>query len=142
MDDFRICQFCGCRTNAHLRRCCDEGYTEDAVNSKNRNMKVITVWTTHSSNDERGSNDKLIGIFLDEKTAKAHAKGQGWWGGEGNVSKRKAIQVDNNLVYLLDWDCESPVELGVNLVDKTRQKKLNALNKLTKEERQLLGIEE
>lgn len=27
---YRSCEFCGCRTNAHLRRCCDKGYNADA----------------------------------------------------------------------------------------------------------------
>ena len=34
--EFYYCGFCNCHTNAHLRRCCDEGYQDDLKHSSSR----------------------------------------------------------------------------------------------------------
>jgi hypothetical protein len=35
-DGFRVCEFCGCRTNARLRECCDRGLDADRESSRRR----------------------------------------------------------------------------------------------------------
>lgn len=36
---FYTCEFCGCNTNAHLRRCCDKGYRMDVKKCKKAETK-------------------------------------------------------------------------------------------------------
>lgn len=38
--EFRLCQFCGCNTNARLRRCCEAGYEDDLVRISKKPAKT------------------------------------------------------------------------------------------------------
>ncbi len=40
-DGFRTCQFCGCRTNAKMRRCCPKGTEKD----ENRSINICQTPT-------------------------------------------------------------------------------------------------
>lgn len=41
--EFFTCNFCGCNTNANLRRCCDKGYEEDCNKNKPMNKLEIPI---------------------------------------------------------------------------------------------------
>lgn len=47
-DGFRKCQFCGCNTNAKLRRCCNQGYETDLAQS-NKKQKMFGKQVTELS---------------------------------------------------------------------------------------------
>lgn len=102
--------------------------------------QIETVWTAHSSDDERGASAVLLGIFTDEEHAKEAAHMKGWYGGDGNVEKRKALLLSDGQALLLDRKVYYPVTLDANLPQEREVKFQAALAKLTPEEIDLLGI--
>lgn len=66
------------------------------------NLTIETVWTAHTTDDERGRSVDLLGIFSTEGAAKEAAFKKGWYGGNGNVEKRKALLVEDGKALLID----------------------------------------
>jgi hypothetical protein len=104
-------------------------------------MKIISVWTAHTTENEYGRNGVLVGVYSTVVEATKAAAGRGWWGGEGNVTKRYAI-VDSadGKVYLIDQNHNLSIPLGVNIIEWENDVKKSALKKLTPEEKSLLGL--
>ncbi len=91
------------------------------------------------SEGEQGLTGRVVGYFTDINQADMAAKGQGWYGGNGHVTPVTIIQIDefgSNFELVSD----APVLLDVNLVDLAKQKRREALAKLTPEEISILGI--
>lgn len=107
-------------------------------------MKLITVYAAFETVDDCGRHGNLIGVFSDEGMAAGHAIGHGWYGGNGSVTPRKALVVNEEplQVYLLDEECPKKYKVGTNLIEDTKDRKKKALAKLTKEDKELLGIED
>lgn len=104
------------------------------------NQEIQTVWTAHTTEDEHGRNAELLGIFSTEEAAKGAASKKGWYGGDGNVEKRKGLLVGDGEALLIDRVIHYPVSLDTNLVQQRAAKLSDALAKLTAEEIDLLGI--
>ena len=102
--------------------------------------KIITVHTVHETVDEYGRNGALVGIFHHESEARAAAKGKGWYGGEGSVEQRLAIETAEG-AYLLDRSSTGmPATMDTDLVKLRRDQIAAAKAKLTPEELRLLGV--
>jgi hypothetical protein len=107
-------------------------------------MKTITVWTAYTSTNEMSSDGELIGVFLTKGQAEEAAVGRGWWGGMGNVRERKAILCDGRNpdedVYLLDKEYTNLIPIGEDLPARRKELKKKALEKLSPEELDVLGL--
>lgn len=82
-------------------------------------------FAVHIDTDERSS--ALLGYFTSSLDAARAGLGKGWWGSNGRVSPTK--------VTVTIFESLDEYERG--LTDKLKQA---ALNKLTKEEKQILGL--
>lgn len=100
---------------------------------------IITIWTAHETNDERGSHGALIGVFTSKGTAERAANGRGWYGGQGSVQERKGLNTSSG-VFLLDRHHTWPIALDVDLIKFKNEKIEAAKAKLSAEEKELLGI--
>lgn len=85
-----------------------------------------TEWVVTISGDCEGRSIKTFGVFTNETAAKEAAKGADIYGGDGNVRER---------TYMI-YDSVEEFKNG-----KKEELKIQALNKLTKEEKQALGFE-
>jgi len=103
-------------------------------------IDVIKVWTAHTSDDDRGRDSELIGVYPAEGLAKEAARKRGFYGSDGNVAERTAIWVNGEHLYLLDRTTPYPVGMGIDLIRAKAAKKTAALAKLTEEEINLLGL--
>jgi len=111
-------------------------HTRDMVTPSKRTFQQ--VWEVYTTTNEYGSKGKTIGYFTDEKLAKTAAAKQGWYGGEGGIGKRWALYQDDGWIIV-----EKPelVQLDVDMIKYKENAKKAALEKLTQEERVLLGLE-
>ncbi len=107
-------------------------------------FEIIDVWAVH-----QGDTDMTVGYpawyFTEEYKAKEVAFKRGWYCGNAPISKHKAIIVHdvydfplaNTFIYLLSSDSQLKLDEGP---DDILAKKAKALAKLTKEDRELLGL--
>ena len=104
------------------------------------NGQIIDVWAAFECDDDRGRNGAFIGIFRTQQAAKTAAAGRGFYGSEGNVEQRKAAYFADDVLYLLDRTAPMALVLGIDLI-KTKEKRIKqAMDKLTDEEVELLGL--
>lgn len=108
-------------------------------------MEIIDVYVAHGDGGERGIGP-IVGVCSTETNAKMMSKGRGWYGGNGHVGKRKALKITtgrecHEIIYLLDKAMETAVQMDTDIPKLIKERKEAALNKLTKEERILLGLE-
>lgn len=105
--------------------------------------KIVDVFAVFTSNSEHGYPDGYVGIFTTRKEAEVASKGKGWWGGSGTIEERKALVLDDEDVYLLDVYCNRKTKINtIELETPEEKRKKRALAKLTKEDKEILGIEE
>ena len=90
-------------------------------------MKQLTFYEVYDdfSSDGRGNMIRVVGRFTKESDAKLYAVGR------GNYEQKASVREKNVVV------AESIKEMEEVEVEERKQK---ALNKLTKEERELLGL--
>jgi len=103
---------------------------------KHEIIKVYAGWETV---DDFGRHGKLIIVSSDKAAVNKAVEKMGWWGGPGDVQDRTVIKI-KNIVYLLDEEYYKPIKLDRNLTKEEKRNK--ALSKLTKEEKELLGLNE
>jgi non-canonical (house-cleaning) NTP pyrophosphatase len=96
------------------------------------------VWEAYTTENEYGRKGRTIGYFTDEKKAKLAAAKMGWYGSEGGICQRWALYQDDGWIIV-----EKPelVQLDVDMSKYKENAKKAALEKLTQEERILLGLE-
>lgn len=83
---------------------------------------------------ETGS--KVIGYFTDANLAAASGKGEGWYGSDGMVGEVTVLTQDGVIGFILDKE-------SITLEEDAARRAVaiqKALDKLTPEERELLGI--
>ena len=113
----------------------DDGFEDEAK----RGYQIMTVYCAHGDGGDEYRRGPVIGVFTDENRADRHADGKGWYGGNGGVSERKAIHLSDGTVYLIEG---SPIDLNLTARQHDAEVRLKALNKLTAEEKRILGIKE
>jgi hypothetical protein len=96
-----------------------------------RTTHIITVYVVYGI-DYKGSNTNLEAVYSDEASAKAALDDY------QTYEVRKAVELPNGDVYLLDPCCPEPVDLDKQLDNLEQQIKETALNKLTPEEIRIL----
>ena len=101
--------------------------------------KLITVYCAHGDGGERALGP-IIGVYSDEYSAKAAAKTSGWYGGDGGVTKRKAVLSCNNEYHLTDSVYEGALDLDGSKKRAIEEAKVRGLKKLTEFEKQALGL--
>lgn len=99
-------------------------------------MEILTVYGAHGDGGERGLGP-LLGYFTDKKVAQQVSKGKGWYGGDGYISEKMAVNTGNG-VYLIEDP--KPIDLNNEFAIKKDQLKASALSKLTPDEIRALGI--
>lgn len=102
-------------------------------------VKFIYIYAVYTTENEYGRLGSCVGFFSKSNDADLAAKGQGWYGGNGVVQPRRAIQIDNEY-FLLDKDFHTKIIIDTNLHKLEEQKKAEALAKLTEEDKILLGL--
>lgn len=101
-------------------------------------MRFTVAYTVKETVDDRGRTGDLIGVFFSAEEADKAAKGKGWYGGQGEVRERAVLMDESGSVYILE--SAAPITPGVNLPEEHKAKVRAALDKLTPEDRALLGI--
>ena len=98
------------------------------------------VWVVKETIDEYGRPGQLVGVFTSEDSAKTAAHKRGWWGGEGEITKKLGMlnPVDNTEIIVIDMI----IKPNVYLIEATKNDRAAALAKLTPRERELLGVKE
>lgn len=102
--------------------------------------KFFDVWVVKETIDEYGRPGQLVGVFMSDSAAKTAAAKKGWWGGEGEITKKLGMlnPVDKMEIIVIDMIIKPDIDL-IAAAKKDRQV---ALAKLTPRERELLGIKE
>lgn len=101
-------------------------------------ITLAKVYVVKETVDDRGQTGETVGVYFNPKDADVAAKGKGWYGGEGEVRERIGAVLDNGSVLIV----ESVIALqpGVNLPELHKQRVQAALDKLTPEDKILLGV--
>lgn len=100
--------------------------------SKAPGYKIVDVYAAYDE-DMDGRKKNVLGYFTAYTKAVGAARGQGAWGGNGQVETKRAIVIGGKYFIL---EHESPV-MNKTLNDIV---KANALNKLTVAEKRALGL--
>ena len=99
-------------------------------------MNIITLYAVHQGDDDRSWGHPTW--WFDNKTkADNIAKGRGWYGGDAPVSQHAAIKIEDDQ-YLILQNVE-PIRLGGP--DDEKLIRAKALKKLTKLEKEILGLD-
>lgn len=99
-------------------------------------MKILTVYGAHGDGGERGLGP-LLGYFSDKKVAQQVAKGKGWYGGDGYIDQKMALDTGNGVYLIAD---ENPIDLDNEFSMRKDELKASALSKLTPDELRALGV--
>ena len=100
-------------------------------------MEKIDVWKAHGDGGERGIGP-VIAYCSTKAQAENAAKGRGWYGGNGHVTRCAALRIDG-MVWLLDQP--EPIDLDSLEAKRDAELKAQTLASLTAEQRRVLGIE-
>lgn len=110
-------------------------------------VKTASVHSVYCAHGDSGDDKRLgpiIGVFLQEADANAAQVGQGWYGGNGGVTERKAIILDRGTpdqrAFLLDSTFNDVIDLDGVQQKLQEQLKAAALRKLTDAEKKALGL--
>lgn len=99
-------------------------------------MEILTVYGAHGDGGERGLGP-LLGYFSDKKVAEETAKGKAWYGGNGYISEKKALDTGRGVYLIAD---EDPIDLDNKFGVIKEKLKAQALSKLSPEEIRALDI--
>lgn len=103
-------------------------------------VKIFEVWAVHQGDDDRNSGYPEW-FFASEAAARKHAEKRGWYGGDAPVSKRLAYDLGvGGKILILDNRFPEPLMLGYSEAVENQKKRNKALAKLTKEDREVLGL--
>lgn len=99
--------------------------------------KVFGIYTVHRNNDgQRAGN--VTDVCSSKQIAKVVAHKSGWYGGDAPIMSGWAVDIDG-VTYLLAHN--HPVDLDGKLTRNKELLKKKALDKLSPEEIEVLGIE-
>lgn len=103
-------------------------------------VRIFEVWAVHQGDDDRGSGFPEW-FFDSEAAARKHAEKRGWYGSDAPISKRKAYDLrSGGKILILDNKFPEPVIMGYSEAVENQKKRNKALAKLTKEDREVLGL--
>lgn len=94
-----------------------------------------TIYAVYGGGDERRSPDTLVGYFSKQGDAFIASRGIGWYGGEGLVLEKVALNVDGKVYVLADPD---PIDLDNNQAKADEALHAKVMAKLTDEEIRVL----
>lgn len=99
-------------------------------------MEKIEIWQAHGDGGERGIGP-VIAYCSTENAAQKAAKGRGWYGGDGFVSKSHALRIEGKV-----WLLASPEPIDLDSIGAKRDAELRekTLAGLTPDQRRVLGI--
>lgn len=100
--------------------------------------RIVNVFAVYTTVDEYGRCGKRIGFFTDQGKAREAAKGQGWYGSEGNIVPCYAIEVDGQFYALED---PQPIVLDRNTVADDEKLRQSTLASLTPDQKRVLGLQ-
>jgi hypothetical protein len=103
--------------------------------------EFVTAWEVFETVDERGSRGGSAGVFSRQSEADMVAAGKGWYGGKGNVAEVVLLRVLSTGEHF-KLMARAPVDLDGRLQAERDGLRTKALEKLTPEERQALGLSE
>lgn len=103
-------------------------------------IKPIAVWAVYTTENEYGNLGELLTVMTSRVAAEKESQGKGWYGGQGAVEERKVIKVGNDKHFLLDEKVDYPIPLDKKVNDRELKLRKQALKKLSKDEREVLGL--
>ena len=98
------------------------------------NNQILNVFAVYRT-DDNGFPLKLKGVYCTAELAAVASKGIGAWGSAGPIQQRVAVCVDGKCFLV-----EQEIDLDDMKSKEIERMKQAALNKLTHEERALLGL--
>jgi hypothetical protein len=108
---------------------------------------IIKVYVVFTTIDDWGRHGERLGIFSTPEDAIQCAKGQGWYGGNGDIVEKWAIEDcsmgKSGTYYLLSGSKDHPpIPIDLDLKKKTADEELRAktLAALTPDQKRVLGI--
>lgn len=99
-------------------------------------MEHITVWAAHGDGGERGTGP-VLAYYSTQYQAENAAKGRGWYGSNGRVSKHHALRFGSEVWLLQRPD---PIDLDAVLAKRDAELREETLASLTDEQIRVLGI--
>lgn len=99
-------------------------------------VDIITIYGAYETTDEYGRLGGCRGYYTHHSVAETKAKGIGWYGGNGRVQTESAVKINGRYYILKSCD---PIVVDDSF-DKKIALKQQALAKLTKEEKEVLGL--
>lgn len=116
------------------------GHNAGQAYAEEHASKPFKVWEVWETVDDRGRKGEMIGVFTSKLSAEDAAKGHGWYGGDGTIISGEAIDLDGTI-----YSIRSLVKteaLNRDIPSYRDMKKAQALEKLTEEEIEILGIKQ
>lgn len=115
------------------------------MNPTNLLSRFFKVWKATASQDERGDRETLVGYYFKRFDADNDVKGQGFWGSDGRVQSEQIevveVTVDGEkMIFPLQSRITVFYEDRKTRDAERERNRKNGLAKLTKEEREALGI--
>lgn len=100
--------------------------------------KFFDVWVVKEVINEYGRVGRTVGVFINEEGAKIAARNKGWWGGEGEITKKPGMlnPVNRKEVIVIDMI----IEPDIDLIEAAKKDRAAAIAKLIPRERELLGV--
>jgi hypothetical protein len=113
------------------------------MSNVNAFVRWLDLWEVQGSSGSEMTNEGPVeGYCETEAEAEIYAVGKGWYGGKGNIVRRRAVEINGQVFVLMDPE---PIELtkerAKRLVDEDKVKR-EALKKLAGHEIELLGLKE
>lgn len=110
------------------------------ANNRQHSYSIFEAFEAFHTVDDRGSRGASVGIFSTRAMAEIAAKGKGWYGGNGHVRPVTCLRITETLeVFKLAE--EEPLQIDVNAEEETERVRKAALDKLSHEERPVLGLD-
>lgn len=105
-------------------------------------MEIRKAWVVYTTSDT-GRTDKVVAIVDFDKPDLANSISidKGAWGGNGYVTERNIMRF-GDIAIIVSHETPKPVFMNVDLLVDEATKRKNALAKLTKEDKRILGIKD
>lgn len=99
-------------------------------------MTIITVFVGYTTVDEWGRKGSMVGIYRTHDDAKVGVQKQGWYGSEGRIEEKKAIEIGLDLYIVEEVGCF--VDVTKQREEQKRQELARIKAKLTPAELEVL----
>jgi hypothetical protein len=100
-------------------------------------VQLLEIWAAHGDGGEMGgSTAPIVGYCRTEAQAKELAKGKGFYGGQGHVSPRSALEVNGNIWVLAE---DKPIDLDNAQAKRDAELLASTLAGLSDEQLRVLG---